>query len=64
MTTTYVADKGVYLGKCNRTACPTRPATWWNRGTLAFYCPPCAVEINKWGPPGQARLCTKGQPTP
>jgi hypothetical protein len=63
MTTTYVADKGVYLGKCNRTACPTRPATWWNRVMRAFYCRKCAREINHCCPEGQP-LCTEGQPTP
>lgn len=59
------ADKGEYLGKCNRTQCPTRPATWWNYRMLAFYCAKCAYEINKWGPQApEAPLCSEGRPTP
>lgn len=34
-------------GECNRTACANHPACWWNPHTQAYYCEPCAIELNK-----------------
>jgi hypothetical protein len=38
--------KGRYDGKCNRTACLTRGARWFSSVEKAYYCKPCALEIN------------------
>jgi hypothetical protein len=35
-----------YHGECNRTACESRRAVFWNRGTRGLYCPTCARGIN------------------
>jgi hypothetical protein len=40
-------NKGKKGLRCNRTACSTRAAYWWNRITCAFYCQPCAFRINE-----------------
>lgn len=40
------ALKGRYNGNCNRAACQKPGATWYNRSTLAYYCPACARTIN------------------
>jgi hypothetical protein len=45
-------DKGLYNGSCNRTACQKSGATWYNHCTRAYYCKPCAHEINRWNPEG------------
>jgi hypothetical protein len=40
-------DKGQVLGgECNRTACKSLGATWFNKGTKGYYCPSCGVAIN------------------
>lgn len=40
-------EKGqTYHGECNRTACESRRAIFWNRGTFGLYCPTCARGIN------------------
>lgn len=39
--------KGLFNGKCNRTACQLPPATWWNPNTSAYYCGYCAMLINR-----------------
>jgi hypothetical protein len=44
------ADKGLLGGKCNRTACTTRPATWWSPFMKAHYCGVCACRINQFVP--------------
>lgn len=40
-------DKGHWNGACNRSACLDRPATWYNRGSYAFYCEACAEMLSK-----------------
>lgn len=50
------ADKGKKGGKCNRTACPNRPAECWSSVEQAFYCVPCAHRINVYCPPGVPRI--------
>lgn len=39
-------DKGKYKGACNRSACLRYPATWYNRGSYAFYCASCGRMLN------------------
>ncbi len=39
--------KGVKGHNCNRTACQTAGAVWWNTSTRSWYCTQCAFEINK-----------------
>lgn len=53
-------DKGKKDGKCNRTRCPNRPATWFSTIEQAYYCEPCAIEINKWVPPHLPKLAKPG----
>ena len=48
--------KGRYMGMCNRKDCLQVPATWYNVGTSAYYCQPCAFSIN-YRPPF---LCYRG----
>lgn len=50
------ADKGKLLGKCNRTACWNRPASWYSRVMDAFYCFKCAHDINRCSPPGVDKI--------
>ena len=38
--------KGRWNLLCNRTQCLRTPATWYNRGSHAFYCEDCAHELN------------------
>lgn len=40
------ADKGLKDGSCNRRTCQAPGATWWNKGTGAYYCKDCARKIN------------------
>lgn len=42
-----LAKGQVFGGECNRTACDSRGATWWNRGTFGFYCKRDAMAINE-----------------
>lgn len=42
------ADKGHFGGSCNRTACQAPNAQWFNTSTRAYYCTPCARDINRW----------------
>lgn len=44
--TPYPKDKGQYNGHCNRSACLRPGATWYNRGSYAFYCEDCALMLN------------------
>ena len=40
-------EKGsVFGGVCNRTACNSYPALYYNRGTYGYYCVPCAHGVN------------------
>ena len=39
--------KGHWNLLCNRTQCLRTPATWYNRGSYAYYCPDCARELNR-----------------
>jgi hypothetical protein len=39
----------VWNGECNRAACNTRGAIFYNVATYSYYCPPCAHAINKAG---------------
>jgi hypothetical protein len=42
-------DKGkVRGGECNRTACDSRRAKYYNTVTDAYYCGGCAKKINYW----------------
>lgn len=43
-----VMQKGVKGGRCNMTACktPAEPASWYNHGSLAYYCEGCAQMLN------------------
>jgi len=60
--------KGKFNGTCNRTSCQRAGATWYNHGTQKYYCPKCALELNK--DPFNAKdaerlfghkLCTEGE---
>lgn len=42
----YPKDKGIFNGACNRQACLSYPATWYNRGSYAFYCEDCGRLLN------------------
>lgn len=58
-------DKGLRGGSCNRRACQQPGANWFNRSTERYYCKPCALDINNFGPTqrdslrlyGDVRLC-------
>jgi len=42
-------DKGqVQGGECNRTACSSKRAKYYNEVTRAYYCGGCAKKINYW----------------
>jgi hypothetical protein len=42
------ANKGqVFNGECNRTACDTEGARYYNIGTFGLYCRSCAMAINR-----------------
>lgn len=43
---TFPKDKGHYKGACNRSICLKYPATWYNRGSYAFYCVDCGHLLN------------------
>jgi len=45
-------DKGLKGGKCNRTACPNRPAECFSHVENAYYCVPCTRKINEYLPAG------------
>ena len=49
----YVKDKGKRNGSCNRRDCLAPGADHYNLGSLAWYCEPCAHDINN---------CNKGLP--
>lgn len=42
------SNKGKKGGRCNFTACltPDEPATWYNFGSMAWYCSGCARMLN------------------
>jgi len=42
--------KGLFKGKCNRTACDHRGEgiVWWNRSTRFYYCADCRDAIDSW----------------
>ena len=50
------ADKGLLNGRCNRTACATRPATFYSSVERAHYCEDCARRINAFVPAGVPKL--------
>jgi len=56
------ADKGKYLGSCNRRACQKPGANWYNRTMNAHYCEPCAKLINYEPLPSGEYLCVKVEP--
>ncbi|TDW20466.1 hypothetical protein EV128_12596 [Rhizobium azibense] len=39
----------VFNGECNRGACNSRRAIYYNRGTYSYYCVPCGRSINQAG---------------
>lgn len=40
-------EKGNKGAECNRTACTTSPADWYNQYTQRWYCETCAKRINQ-----------------
>lgn len=54
------ADKGKKAGSCNRRACQKPGAVFYNRGSYAYYCGPCARMINDayMGDLGDEPLCS------
>lgn len=56
------ADKGLYNGSCNRRTCQKPGATWYNRGSYAYYCSNCARKINNnWNAHNSTPLCIEGE---
>jgi hypothetical protein len=58
------SDKGQLGGECNRSACTTRPADWFNGHTGWYYCESCARKINVALQASRLALCrrsTKGE---
>jgi hypothetical protein len=62
------ADKGRYLGACNRSSCLAPGANWYNWGSHAYYCESCADwlssdHVNKRDARSQFGhdLCTEGK---
>lgn len=39
-------NKGQFNGSCNRRQCLEPGASWYNRGSYAFYCEDCAHMLN------------------
>ena len=40
-------EKGVRGGRCNLSSCTSgKPAHWYNRGSLSWYCQRCALMLN------------------
>ena len=64
-----ITDKGLFNGTCNLSSCTSgNPATWYNHGSLEYYCKGCAMRLNRdefnkreadrlWG----HDLCTEGE---
>jgi hypothetical protein len=48
--------KGKKGGNCNRTACQQPEATWYNHSTRAYYCEPCAQNLNFYSKADAMRL--------
>jgi hypothetical protein len=42
----FPADKGFWGGSCNMSACLRPGATWYNHGSLKYYCRSCAHDLN------------------
>lgn len=42
-----VGSIGLLGGLCNRQACRTPGADWFNHSTQKYYCCACAIEINR-----------------
>ena len=40
-------NKGEKGGECNRTACSSPNAVWYNKSTRKYYCGKCARTINE-----------------
>ena len=39
--------KGEYMGVCNLSSCTSgEPASWYNYGSLSYYCPGCAKRLS------------------
>jgi hypothetical protein len=56
-----VGLKGQWGALCNRTQCLRKPATWYNRGSHAFYCTECARELNSANARDAEEMLGKGQ---
>lgn len=63
-----LADEGRALGLkgrwnllCNVTQCLRTPATWYNRGSHAFYCEDCARMLNRVNARDAEELLGKGE---
>lgn len=41
------ATKGTFRGLCNRTACQSPGAVYYNQSTRRYYCGPCAILLNR-----------------
>jgi len=53
--------KGRYGLLCNRTQCLSDGATWYNRGSYAFYCEDCAHMLNDCNSRDAERLLGAGE---
>ena len=58
-------DKGLKNGSCNRRGCQKPGATWFNKGTRAYYCESCAEKINGFNRMGFSEpnaICVREKP--
>lgn len=39
------SNKGHEGGACNRQSCQAEPASWYNHGSLSWYCDSCSRDI-------------------
>lgn len=54
----------VWGGECNRTACESSDATYYNVATFAYYCACCAESINEFPTQGiRPCMAVEGQLT-
>jgi len=57
--------KGAFGGLCNRQACLSPGATWFNRSTQRYYCAKCGYQLNCANPDAQelynGPLCVKSE---
>jgi hypothetical protein len=63
MIATTPIDKGAPHGTCNRGACDTSPATWWNPHMRMHYCCDCAQKLNDVFKSHDMQLCEQIAPS-